>query len=592
MRRSRNIARHLLSLMLTSVVLVSWNSPPVRSSCLVAHAATGAALFVPTGQPVSRAVANGKIAFVVFERDDNQIYTMNPDGSERTQLTVEEEYSVSPAWSPDGTKIAFTRGNTRDHRGQIFVMNADGGDQRRLTQSRNDNYPTWSPDGTKIAFSDYRIPENNVYVMNADGSDQRAIVRNNSQGQYSQPAWSPDGSKLAITGDDGIFLVNVDGSNRTQITQSIPFMDTDPVWSPDGSKIAFTRWTDCDFVDCYTPHLWIVNASGGNPTRLIDDIAFKLAWSPDGTKIIFANRDLFVMNADGSGITNVTNTNGKVEYEPSWQAVSSPQPQGPNPIEDAQFFIRQHYLDFLSREPDPDGLDFWTNEIMSCGGDTRCIEVKRTNVSAAFFLSIEFQNSGYLVERMYKAAYGDSTEASTRLVVPVVRHAELAADSAIVGRGVVVNSPGWERQLEANKQTYALAFVERQRFTDAYPAELSPAEFVAKLDRNVGGALTRDEEDALVAELSADGSAHARADVLRRVAENEAFADAEKNRAFVLMEYFGYLRRDPDSAPDANYTGYQFWLAKLDQSGGDYVRAEMVKAFINSTEYRERFGRP
>jgi len=260
-----------------------------------------------------------------------------------------------------------------------------------------------------------------------------------------------------------------------------------------------------------------------------------------------------------------------------------------DPINDAQFFVHQHFLDFLNREPDTDGLAFWTNEITSCGADAQCIDVKRINVSAAFFLSIEFQNTGYLVERMYKAAYGDATESSTGLTVPIVRRAELTTDSAIVGQGVVVNSSGWEQKLDANKQAYSLAFVQRQRFIDAYPPDLAPDQFVAKLNLNIGNLLTQDETNALVAELSMDPSAIGRAKVLLKVAENSLFDSREKNRAFVLMQYFGYLRRDPDSAPDSNYSGYQFWLSKLDQFGGDFHQAEMVKAFIESTEYRQRF---
>jgi hypothetical protein len=214
----------------------------------------------------------------------------------------------------------------------------------------------------------------------------------------------------------------------------------------------------------------------------------------------------------------------------------------------------------------------------------------RINVSAAFFLSIEFQNTGYLVERMYKAAYGDATESSTGLMVPIVKRAELTADSAIVGQGVVVKSPGWEEKLDANKQAYSLAFVQRQRFIDSYPSDLVPDQFVAKLNLNTGNVLTQDETNALVAELSMDPSAIGRAKVLLKIAENSLFDSREKNRAFVLMQYFGYLRRDPDSAPDSNYSGYQFWLAKLDQFGGDFMQAEMVKAFITSTEYRQRFA--
>jgi len=262
----------------------------------------------------------------------------------------------------------------------------------------------------------------------------------------------------------------------------------------------------------------------------------------------------------------------------------------PNLVDDPQFFVHQHYLDFLNREPDPDGLAFWTNEITSCGADTQCIEVKRINVSAAFFLSIEFQNTGYLVERMYKAAYGDATDSSTGLTVPIVRRAELTTDSAIVGQGVVVNSPGWEQKLDANQRAYSLAFVQRQRFIAAYPPDLVPDQFVAKLKLNTGNVLTQDETNALVAELSADPTAAGRANVLLKVAGNSLFDRLEKNRAFVLMQYFGYLRRDPDSAPDSNYSGYQFWLTKLDQFGGDSIQAEMVKAFIQSTEYRQRFA--
>jgi hypothetical protein len=101
--------------------------------------------------------------------------------------------------------------------------------------------------------------------------------------------------------------------------------------------------------------------------------------------------------------------------------------------------------------------------------------------------------------------------------------------------------------------------------------------------------LTQQEMDALVAELLADASATTRADVLMKVAENSAFEQAERNRAFVLMQYFGYLRRDPNAAPDNNYAGYLFWLDKLDSFGGDFIQAEMVKAFLQSAEYRRRF---
>ncbi|MET0624570.1 MAG: NF038122 family metalloprotease [Pyrinomonadaceae bacterium] len=263
-----------------------------------------------------------------------------------------------------------------------------------------------------------------------------------------------------------------------------------------------------------------------------------------------------------------------------------------NPIDESQFFVRQHYLDFLGREPDASGLAFWTHEIEQCALDLDCRQVKRINVSAAFFLSIEFQNTGYLVERMYKAAYGDRTEVSTGLVVPIVTRQEFMQDTPLISQNVVVNEGNWQAQLEANKAAYALAFVQRERFTTAFPATLSPEAFVVGLNANTGGVLSQAQVAALAAELTANNTAAGRAAVLRKVAESAELDAREKNRAYVLMQYFGYLRRNPSDAPerDLNYAGWNFWLGKLDEFGGDAVRAEMIKAFLDSSEYRNRFG--
>jgi hypothetical protein len=264
-----------------------------------------------------------------------------------------------------------------------------------------------------------------------------------------------------------------------------------------------------------------------------------------------------------------------------------------NDIDASEFFVRQHYLDFLGREADADGLRFWTNDIESCGLDLQCRQVKRVNVSAAFFLSIEFQNTGYLVERMYKTAYGDRTEASTGLVVPIITRQEFVQDAPLISQNVVINVGNWQAQLEANKAAYALAFVQRARFKTAFPASMTPAQFVSKLNQNTGGVLSQAQvEDTLVAELTANNSDAGRASVLRKVAESAELDAREKNRAYVLMQYFGYLRRNPSDAPerDLNYAGWNFWLGKLEEFGGDAVRAEMVKAFLDSAEYRNRFG--
>jgi photosystem II stability/assembly factor-like uncharacterized protein len=255
---------------------------------------------------------------------------------------------------------------------------------------------------------------------------------------------------------------------------------------------------------------------------------------------------------------------------------------------DSRFFVRQHYLDFLGREPDQPGWDFWTNEIESCGADAACREAKRVNVSAAFFLSIEFQETGYLVYKTYKASFGDI---SASRPVPVT-FSQLIGDSRRVAREVVVGQADWQARLEANKQAFFNAFVQRPEFLALYPAAMTPSAFVDALNANAGGALAASDRSALLNQLTVNNTPSGRALVLRQVAENAAFTRAEKNRAFVLMEYFGYLRRDPDSAPEQNlnFDGYDFWLTKLNQFGGDFVAAEMVKAFLVSAEYGGRFG--
>src|ERR1700730_13064626 len=248
----RHTPRQLFGLTLTLASLMSWNTLPIPLPERTVQAATRASVTEPTGQAVSRAVANGRIAFVRAEGNAfSDIYTMNPDGSNVQRLTNNPaHYYFDPAWSPDGSKIAFVRFSGTyngsyytDIVYEIFVMNADGSDQRRLTQSRSDYSPAWSPDGTQIAF--WRIdnipmsPSNmGIFVMNADGSDQRAVAASG----LDEPAWSPDGLKLAVAdygalGTYRIYLINVDGSNRTQITQPpASFEDHDPAWSPDGSK--------------------------------------------------------------------------------------------------------------------------------------------------------------------------------------------------------------------------------------------------------------------------------------------------------------------------------------------------------------------
>jgi hypothetical protein len=266
---------------------------------------------------------------------------------------------------------------------------------------------------------------------------------------------------------------------------------------------------------------------------------------------------------------------------------------GPSPVFgasfDPDFFVRQHYADFLNREPDAAGLAFWVGQTTNCGNPN--LEVCRINVSAAFFQSIEFQETGYLAYRVYKTAYGDTTSQNVAGTVPVIRLNEFLSDTQGLGQGVVVGQGEWQTQLEANKNAYALEFVVRQRFVDAYPASMTAAQFLDNLALNAGVTLSQSERDQLLAILGATPAEPSkRAQVLRAVAENEQIRRNEFRRAFVLMQYYGYLRRNPDDAPDTDFRGWKFWLDKLNQFNGNFVAAEMVKAFISSDEYRHRFG--
>ncbi len=532
--------------------------------------------------------ANGKIAFVSDRDGNNEIYVMNADGSNQTRFTNNSVEDTQPAWSPDGAKIAFV--SQRDDNLEIYVMNADGSNQTRLTiNPASDTSPDWSPDGTKIVF----IRSSDIVVMNADGSGQTMI----RAGDLSGPVWSPDGTRIAFEDNSvgqiatAVFVMNADGSGARRLAGGQDFeFSYSPAWSPDGAKVLFVH----DFFLCglffagpCSTDLFVINADGADQQLLTSGVADP-AWSPDGTRITFdnsvsrANLDVFTATSNGAGAVNLSNHLGN-DFDPAWGPLFVP-----GPIDDPQFFVRQHYLDFLNRQPDTSGLFFWTNEITSCGTSTSCIEAKRVNVSAAFFLSIEFQETGYLVYRMYKTAYGNLAGTP----VPV-RLNEFLPDTQQIGQGVVVGVGNWQAQLENNKQMFAADFVSRSRFTSAYPTTMTPAQFVDALFINAGVSPSAMERTDAINEFGSatdttDTAARARA--LRRVAENSTLAQQEFNRAFVLMQYFGYLRRNPNDAPDTDFAGYNFWLNKLNQVNGNFIDAEMVKSFLVSGEYRQRVG--
>ena len=264
-------------------------------------------------------------------------------------------------------------------------------------------------------------------------------------------------------------------------------------------------------------------------------------------------------------------------------------PLPPNANDDTEAFVRQQYRDFLNREADPAGLAFWTAEINGCTPKPQCTSLKRINVSAAFFLSIEFQTTGNLVRNFYVAALDRPFTGN----MPAFE--EFERDTQALQRGVIVdpNNNAFETVLNNNRDALLRDFVTRAEFIGLYPMTDTPTQYVDKLYMHAEITPTPEERNSAIAEFgnattAADVGARGR--VLLKVTQNTTFQQREFNRSFVQMQYFGYLRRNPNDPPDNDFAGFEFWLAKLNQFNGNFVDAEMVQAFIFSDEYRRRFG--
>jgi YVTN family beta-propeller protein len=339
----------------------------------------------------------------------------------------------------------------------------------------------------------------------------------------------------------------------------------------------------------------VLNANGGG----VSGVTVTLSGSQSAKATTDANGNVVFNYVSTTGNHTLTPSQGSSTFGPTSRSFSSPSsnqvalftlpatgpfttPIGPsdNVNDTTASFVTQQYADFLSRDPDASGFAFWQNEINSCGNNVGCVEVKRINVSAAFFLSIEFQQTGFLVYKTNLASFA-----------ALPRFNQFFIDTPRLGRNVVVGQPGFEVLLEANKVAFFKGWVQLPNFVAAFPANLTADQFVEQLDLNAGRVLSATERAALVAILgSTPADQTKRAAVLRSLVEDADLNQKETNRAFVLMEYFGYLRRNPDDPPNNNLDGLNFWLGKLNQFNGNFVAAEMVKAFIISGEYRQRFG--
>ena len=342
----------------------------------------------------------------------------------------------------------------------------------------------------------------------------------------------------------------------------------------------------------------IYNSNDGTASQKGDYIyaTGRLDFAPDETEKSFAvliNEDSYAEGLERFTLV-LSNPTGATLGAPIAAEVQiiddEPEISG-NPIDEARNFVCQNYHDFLNRQPDEAGLQFWTEQITSCGDNQACVEDQRQRVSTAFFLSIEFQNTGYLVFRFHRASYGS-----------LPTYTQFLRDTQRISKDVVVGQPGWEQQLAANQEEFAREWVSRPEFTSRYPDSMSREGFVNALFANSEVTPTQAERDAAQAAYG-DGGVSGRARALRRVAESGSVYNRQYNAGFVLMQYIGYLRRHPSDPPDNNLDGFNFWLQKLNGNStpGEDVRneavalrrvsrAQMVLAFISSAEYRQRFG--
>jgi Tol biopolymer transport system component len=274
---------------------------------------------------------NGFIVFASDRDGDMEIYTIRSDGTGLTRLTHRKGADLWPSWSPDGRQIVFAR-NWHPYWG-IVVMNADGSDQRVIASGRESQFmgePAWSPDGTTIAFHG----SGGIFLMSEDGSNQRRLTSSHLDWG---PEWSPDGLRVAFgkhstdTTVGGVMIIDIDGSNEVRLAQD----DGQPSWAPHGRMIA--AWSETSHVAKSNVWLHTVDGSGA-PVPLVenstsDSFGENPAWSPDGSLFVLQDGSggLALWDIDGSASTPLTtgNADGGLHGDlwPEWQPVN-PYPMG------------------------------------------------------------------------------------------------------------------------------------------------------------------------------------------------------------------------------------------------------------------------
>lgn len=316
--RNRRIAFAVLGLALWAGAVLTLTLPPAPPAARGGRAQ-------PTPERPTVTVASGPRGFVAFHSDytgNFEIWRMRITGTGLQQLTNHPERDIEPAWSPDGSQIVFASGRDDPLDMELYLMNADGSEQRRLLESQpgDDWGPRWSPDGTRIVYQSNRDRDFEIYVVNADGTGRTNLTRF-PQGNDARPDWSPDGTQIVFQSDrDGeskIYVMAADGSNQRRLTEG-PGNDENPRWSPDGRFILFDSNREGG------RSLYILPAEGGEPRRLTPPAfnAVAACWAMNGEWVLFSSdRDgdweIYLIRADGTGLTRLTRRKGFDRW-PDW----------------------------------------------------------------------------------------------------------------------------------------------------------------------------------------------------------------------------------------------------------------------------------
>jgi len=531
-----------------------------------------------------------KIAFTSFTTGSQvMVYIINADGTGRRPLNVDLVGASNPDWSADGQWIAV------DYLNSIWVSRAYSYGYQRLTNSTGDSHPRFSPNGTKVVFQSTRDGQPEIYVMNADGSGQTRLT--NNPAWDTAPAWSPDGTKIIFTSlrDDpmapALYVMNADGTNQTRLTDG-----SNGVWRSASSTLQFSNasYTINEGVNAATITVTRSGDTSGAASvafGTIDDAGLQecktvngtasprcdfiytlgtLTWAAgDATPKSFSVAIVDDSYAEGSEAfsVNLSNPTGATLGIQSTATVTINDNEtlnGPNPIDNTNFFARQQYIDFLGREPDDFGFNSWVNGINNCSGDTT--QCDRIHVSQLFFQSDEFQSRGYYVYRFYPVAFGRKPF-----------YAEFVPDLASVS-GFLTPA-----ELEAAKAQFAVNFAARPAFLSIYNSPNTPTgnqQYVDALLNTAGVTIPAATRQSLIDGLN--NNSLSRGQVLRQIVDRQEVQTKYFNQAYAVMEYFGYLRREPDSF-------YLDWINVLNQTGD---ARGMVTGFVNSIEYRQRFGPP